>query len=276
MMFSNCKAFLKLLLVFVWLGIWYPPVWIALKLQKYAARDRMAMIFNCGLLKIIGIKLKVTGAPAPDRPLLLVSNHISYLDIPVIASVNNVCFTPKSEIADWPVIGGIAQLSGAVFIDRRKEKVVEVQQALKEALLSKRILCLFPEATTGNGLHMQPFKSALFSIAEEEALTAQPACILYTHVGGLPMDSGQWPNVAWYGDMVLAPHAWQLFKLGPIKAELHFLPPVKPGEYKDRKKLSAHCHKAILEQIEAIRNANQTAPTCKKPGFNPRFLRVRK
>jgi len=203
---------------------------------------------------VIGVELTISGKIDSARPLLLVSNHVSYLDIPILASSAPICFTPKSDISGWPVIGTIAKLSGSVFIDRRPDKMVEMKQAIHTALVANRIVLLFPEATTGNGVHMEPFKSGFFSLAEEEIngqpLTVQPACIAYTHVCGLPITTAEWPHVAWYSDMVLAPHAWELLKLGPIRAELTFLPPVTLPSLGDRKKLSSYCQSVIRKQLD--------------------------
>ena len=273
------KASYKLFLLIVWLCLWYPLVWLVFKLKKLSWRDAMGKIFCRGMLGIIGIRLKVSGTLAKNRPLLLVSNHVSYIDIPILASCLPVCFTPKNDIAGWPIIGSLSRLSGAIFIDRRPEKMVEMKEALRSALAANRVVCLFPEATTGNGLHMQPFKSGFFSLADEEIdgrqLTIQPACITYTHIRGLPITSDQWPNVAWYSDMELAPHAWDLFKLGPIKAELTFLPPITMPSFGDRKKLAAHCHKVIAEQIRETRDSGRNAKPKKIGALHARFSRIR-
>lgn len=261
---ANFKASLKLLSLIVWFCLWYPPVWIAVRLNKLSWRDAMAQLFNRGMVRIIGIRLKVTGALADARPLLLVANHTSYLDIPLLASCAPLCFTPKSDIAGWPVIGSMSRLAGAIFIDRRTEKMLEMKQALKASLSAGRVVCLFPEATTGNGLHLQPFKSGFFALADEEIngspLTIQPACITYTQIAGLPITSSQWPSVAWYSDMELAPHAWDMFKLGPISAEISFLPPITIPPSGDRKKIAAQCQQLIAKKLQEMKNPSLDAP----------------
>jgi lyso-ornithine lipid O-acyltransferase len=278
-MMGNIHAAVKLLLLTLWIGFWYPPVWLSFRLGKSSARDRMSKICNQGLLHIIGIRLTVSGALSKEHPLLLVSNHTSYLDIPILASQSALCFTPKSEIASWPIIGGISKISGAVFIDRRPEKMMGMKKQLQDALASKRIVSLFPEATTGNGLHMQPFKSGFFSLADttidDQHLIIQPACICYSHIRGLPIDSSQWPLVAWYGDMDLAPHAWALFKLGPISAQLTFLPPVHSELIGDRKKVAAYCHHVINNEIQSLRGNDAKAAHEKILPFSPRALRIK-
>jgi len=240
-------AFIKLPLLILWIGLWYGPVWIAYRFKKIDARDRMVRQCYRGILRIIGIRLKVTGEPSAARPLLLVSNHLSYLDLPLLCSQLPVRFMPKSEIARWLVIGSICRICDAVFVDRRPGKIREVKDTLQNALTGNNVVCLFPEGTTGDGLHMLPFKSGFFQLAEEGALTVQPVAITYTHIRRLPLDRTDWPSIAWYGDMELVPHLMHLLTLGSINAELTFLPPVTHG---DRKALANHCHSVIKEALE--------------------------
>src|SRR5947209_78281 len=122
---TELKASLKLLCLLLWIGFWYSPVWLAKKWGKIAWRDRMVCFCYVGILRIIGIRLKITGRPAKERPLLLVTNHLSYLDICVLGSSAPMRFAPKSDIAAWPVIGGICRMCDAVFIDRRPDKIKE-------------------------------------------------------------------------------------------------------------------------------------------------------
>jgi 1-acyl-sn-glycerol-3-phosphate acyltransferase len=250
-MMSTLKAALKLVLLLLWIALWYLPVWLAKKWGKITSRDAMVRWCYCGILLIVGIRLKVTGSAEKIRPLLLVTNHLSYLDIFVLGSAAPVRFAPKSEIAAWPVIGGICRMCDAVFVDRRPEKIKETAANMQAALGRDELVCLFPEGTTGNGLHMLPFKSGFFSLAEEKItgreLTIQPAAISYTRIRRLPIDTTQWPLIAWYGDMELLPHLWRLLKIGSIDAELVFLPPVTKQHYGDRKQIAAHCHHAIAE-----------------------------
>src|SRR5690606_339385 len=137
---------------------------------------------------------------------LLVSNHLSYTDIFILASQVDVCFTPKSEIADWPIIGYLCKLNRCIFVDRRRSKVKDTANPIQEALQNGDVVSLFPEGTTNNGVSLQPFKSSFFSLAESMELNVQPAAITYTHINRLPVDSTQWPKLAWYGDSDLVSH----------------------------------------------------------------------
>jgi len=252
---DKTKAAFKMALLLLWIGLCCCAAWLVKLLRKPDIRDRVVCLCYGGILRIVGVRLRVTGALAQGRPLLLVSNHLSYLDIVLLGRMHAVRFTPKSEIGGWPVIGGICRLCDAVFIDRRPEKFMQVRQSVQAVLESGAVVSIFPESTTGNGLHLLPFKSAFFSLAEGmgHALHVQPAAITYTRIRHLPIDRAQWPQIAWYGDMELVPHLWQLLTLGPIDARLAFLPPVTLAECGDRKALAAHCHRAIAEAIGEAR-----------------------
>jgi 1-acyl-sn-glycerol-3-phosphate acyltransferase len=277
-MLGNVKATLKLIILVLWMIACFIPLLLSYKLRKYKMRDRIMSFASGGMLRIIGIRTKVTGLASDIRPLLMVSNHISYLDVLILNAKAPIHFTPKIEISGWPILKNIANMSGSIYIDRRPEKLREGKSHIVTALAAGNMVCIFPEATTGDGLHMVPFKSGFFSLMEEkingEELTIQPVAVTYSSIRKLPIDITQWPFIAWYGDMELMPHLWNLLKMTPIDAELVFLEPVTLEQYGDRKKLACHCQKVIDESIQSIRGRHRH--TYVKPTkFHPRFLRVK-
>ncbi len=252
------KPVVKSAALILWIILWYPPIWLAKRFNKIELWNRMLQKSSKGMLYIAGVHLQTTGEYSLERPMLLVSNHISYLDVLILSSVMPVRFTPKSEIAKWPVIGDISRLCGAVFIDRRPSMIGKMREQLKAALLEGKIISLFPEATTGDGIHMLPFKAGFFSLAEEDfgekGLVIQPAAITYTKIRKLPIDRTQWPDIAWYGDMDLMPHLMHVFSLGPVDAEVIFLPPIHVTKDDNRKDLAMRCQQSIEEAIEQVRS----------------------
>lgn len=231
--------------------------WGAKRSKKLIWRDRIACACHALILRVIGVKLTVRGQVTALRPLLVVTNHVSYLDVSVLYSLFPFRFTPKSDIASWPGIGVLCRVVDTIFIDRRPEKLSESLAKVQQSLASGQAVCLFPEATTGNGIHMLPFKSGFFSLADKpihgQELQVQPVAIAYTRIHRLPIASYQWPEIAWYGDMELLPHLWGLLKLGNIDVEVIFLSPVTLKEHGDRKRLAAHCEQVIAEAIETAR-----------------------
>ena len=121
---------------------------------------------------------------------------------------------------------------------------------LQERLDAGDTLIMFPEATSGDGNYMKPFKSALFTVAErhalgadgvERAVTVQPVSLAYTRLNGMPIGVGWRPFVAWYGDMELGPHLWEITRLGRLTVEITFHAPVTLAQFTSRKELAAHC-----------------------------------
>lgn len=246
-----CKAVLLLLSILAFVAVG------AVVKRLSPERGKGALLKACSrtLLRIVGVSVEVRGASASARPLLLVSNHSSYLDIYVLGGSVPVRYTPKAEIAGWPVIGSICRLLDCVFIDRRPGQTAANRDALRAALEQGAVISLFPEGTTSNGKCVLPFRSSYFSLAAEEfagkPLAVQPACITYTHLNGMPIDCGQRPKVAWYGDMDLVPHVSELLKLGHLRAQLTFFEPVDIRRFADRKALAAHCEQVIAAGMQA-------------------------
>ncbi|MCE2926433.1 MAG: 1-acyl-sn-glycerol-3-phosphate acyltransferase [Rickettsiales bacterium] len=251
------KAAAKSILIVVWIALFYLPVFLCHRFGYHLQRDRMVRLCHAGLLYLIGIKVNVVSEPSSQRPLLLVSNHLSYLDIPILASQFPVCFTPKAEIAKWPVIGSICRITGSLFITRKTSAIEGVSKELVSALSKGTPVCLYPEGTTGNGQEIKPFKSSFFSLAEQDfdgrKLLVQPVAIAYRSIRKLPIDRSQWPELAWYGDMELLPHLWNLLLLGHIQVDLAFLEPVTIERFSDRKELAAHCRTKIHQYIDKAR-----------------------
>ncbi len=245
------KKIIILIAIIIWLAVCLPLIFAAYLLKKKAQRDALA----CGgfkiLLRLLGVRLRVVGTLSENRPLLLVSNHVSYLDIPVLGSAVACRFAPKKDIASWPVIGWICRILDAVFVDRRLGRVQEAKQAVRNALYCSAPVVLFPEATTGDGRKLLNFHSAIFSIAEDDKdnIEIQPVAIAYRRIGGLPIDYGKWPLIAWYGDMSLLPHLWNLLALGKIDVELHFLKPLEKSGYNNNRKILASKAHAAIEAV---------------------------
>lgn len=216
---------------------------------------RQSLIQCCyrNLARIIGMRIQVSGALDNARPLLLVTNHSSYLDIIVLGAVTKVRFAPKADVAKWPFIGAICRMTNCVFIDRRVSKTSANIGALKDALNEKSAVALFPEGTTSDGKRVLPFRSSYFALADEGAmdypLTIQPATIRYTRIHGLPITCIERPKLAWYGDMELLPHVIELLKLSPLEVQITFHAPLISDEYNRRKNITKKAENAVYKTL---------------------------
>ena len=168
------------------------------------------------LLRWLQVEVLVQGTPPSEG--LLVSNHLSYLDILVFSATVPCVFVAKREVKFWPVIGWITTLARTVYIDRtRKSATHSVQPQLQKALRSSVPVTLFPEGTSSGGGQVHPFHSSLLQVAVEGQTPVTAAAISYELDGGDPD-----LDVCYYGDMVLAMHVLRLFQKGAVRAFVRF------------------------------------------------------
>ncbi len=211
---------------------------------------RVARTYWAAVRRVLGISLRVIGAPAEarGRPVVFVSNHSSWIDIPVLGSRLTACFVAKSEVGSWPGIRTIARLGRTVFVSRRGTDTIRELELLRERLARGQNLILFPEGTTSDGARVLAFRSSFLAVAEgENPPLLQPVSIVYDRVDYLPAGRAQRALFAWYGDMDLLPHFWRLGRHAGMRVTVVLHPAVEPASYPNRKVLS----QALWQQIAA-------------------------
>ncbi len=193
--------------------------------------------------KIIGVDLKVHGTPHKS-PAFVVANHISWLDIVIIASVLPVSFLSKSEVRRWPVIGTLATKAGTLFIRRgTKNGVVEAISLMCARLKSGNSVAAFPEGTTTDGSSVRVFHPRLFAAAIETDSTIQPVALVYPHADGVN------PIVPYVRKSNLVRHAFRIMSAKRTVAEITLCKPV-PCDGRLRKQLAQLARNAIAEVVE--------------------------
>ncbi len=198
------------------------------------------------LLRILRIKITLSGEVLKflsKDTYLIVSNHISWLDIPVIFSLKPITFVSASDVKTWPIIGMLAKISGAIFIDRtRKSSLVEVIQAMNHHFKNeKQSICIFPEGITSNGYQVLPFKSNLFQSAFESNKLLLPLSIKYKENNVLTN------RTSFHGSTTLFQSFKRVAKSNLIEVVVDIGHPVKPAQ--SRKDLSLKIQKAIALKI---------------------------
>jgi 1-acyl-sn-glycerol-3-phosphate acyltransferase len=200
---------------------------------------------------LLGVRVHLSGTPIAPGPILLVSNHISWLDIPVLGSIAPLSFVAKREVSTWPFISTMAKLQRTIFIDRtRRTAVAETREEILNRLGASERVLLFAEGTSSDGNQVLEFKSSLFAAVEQkddngQSCQLQTCAIVYTHIHGLPMNRQQRPVIAWYGDMDMLSHAWGVLKGGPIDVRVRIGEPISISELGDRKKLAVHAFERV-------------------------------
>ncbi len=230
---------------------------LLLRVSPPAAR-RLPHWYHRNVCRILGIRLHIEGAVAKDAPVLLVSNHTSWLDIPVLSAVAPVSFVAKSEVRRWPFVSALARLQRTVFIDRTKRIAVgDTASEMTDRLAQGDTLVLFAEGTSTDGNRVLPFKSSLFAAAKpsgkadrlDASAVVQTVAIVYARVHGIPLGRADRPLVGWYGDMDMQSHAWELLQAGPLDVVIRISPPVPLENYADRKELAGKSETAVRENV---------------------------
>ncbi|MFC7704932.1 lysophospholipid acyltransferase family protein [Plastorhodobacter daqingensis] len=207
---------------------------------------------------ILGLHLRTHGRPMQEKGAV-VANHASWLDIFTLNAPQRVYFVSKAEVAGWPGIGWLARATGTVFINRNGREARLQKELFEARLRAGHKLLFFPEGTSTDGQRVLPFKTTLFAAffthGLAEILHVQPVSVRYQAPEGAdPRFYG------WWGDMALGPHLLAVLaqpRQGRVDVVFH--PPVRVGDFADRKALAAHCEMAVRSGMGAI-PAAQPAP----------------
>lgn len=208
--------------------------------------------------RLLGIRLHIDGAIARDRPVLVVANHSSWLDIPVLSAVAPVSFIAKKEVGGWPFVSQLARLQRSVFVDRtRRTAVGETTSEMSQRLAAGDALVLFAEGTSTDGNRVLPLRTSLFGAVlpgtkgdqvPHDAMV-QTCAVVYGHLHGLPIGRADRSSVGWYGDMEMGGHAWNLLKAGPLDVRIVIGPPVAIDSFSDRKALAKHAESELRHAV---------------------------
>ena len=214
---------------------------------------------------LMGIRVRVIGERArrtDGRPVLFVSNHSSWLDIPGLGGQLDACFVAKDDVGRWPVISTIAKLGRSVFVSRARGSTGRERNAMVDRLAAGDNLLLFPEGTTSDGARVLPFRSAFFAITEgEHRPILQPVSIVYDRLGGLPTGRANRPLFSWYGDMDIASHFWQIGQHRGMRCTVLLHAPLDPAYFANRKDLAQVVWKACADGAATLRQNRPAVPT---------------
>jgi len=223
-------------------------------------RRRLPRVWHRIVCYCLGIRVRVSGRLEERRPLMLCSNHSSWMDIMVMSSVADVAFIAKIEVADWPIFGTLAKLQKSVFVVREERRRTGHQaNEIAGRMADGEIVVLFPEGTTSDGNRLLEVKSSLFGAAAMAVpasptgtVVVQPVAVAYTRVHGIAMGRFHRPLAAWPGDIELLPHLLDIVRCGAIDAEVSFGEAVEYRADTNRKEVSA----AIATRIRSLLNTS--------------------
>ncbi|RZJ08190.1 MAG: 1-acyl-sn-glycerol-3-phosphate acyltransferase [Acidovorax sp.] len=198
-------------------GLWI----VALRFPALPADQQHAHVqaWATQMLACAGVSLRIVGEPPVSGPVMLVANHISWLDIPVMHAARHCRFVSKSDVQGWPIIGALATAAGTLYIERSSRRdALRMVRSMQESLERGEVLAVFPEGTTGDGRAMLPFHANLIQAAVIARAPVQPVGLRF-------VDSATGATSfapSYIGDETLVGSIWRTLSAAPIEAVVHF------------------------------------------------------
>ncbi|MFF8382550.1 lysophospholipid acyltransferase family protein [Streptomyces kanasensis] len=232
-----------------------------------AARHRLTRLWCRTVLRSFGVRTRVIGTPPPGAHLV-VANHVSWLDVPLLAAVLPGRMVAKREVRDWPLLGPVAALGGTLFLDRDRLRALPgAVRAMARTLGAGHRVVVFPEGSTWCGRAPGAFRPAAFQAALDAGAPVLPVRIAYRPLG----------PAAFVGDDPLAVSLWRVVTAGALTAELRLLPPLPAGLHTDRRALARAAHTAVTGRAAPGDDTGRAAHVGRAPrdaGHPPRTGRA--
>lgn len=231
-------------------------LWEHRKLRRDASRAECAEWLHQSCARALAsINVHVSSTGSLPSHGLIVSNHLSYLDILVMSAALPCVFVSMAEVEHWPIFGRYARWAGSVFVRRHdRADAARANVSVAESLKSGVPVVLFPEGTTTDGQSVLRFHSTMLQPAIDAGAQVTPCSIRYE------LDDGAAEReVCWWGDMALLPHVLNLLAKKTIRATIAFGDPMAATG--DRKQLSQTLHGEVLHLQEQLRSSGKTGLT---------------
>ncbi len=216
-----------------------------------SARQAIMAFYSRLALKALDIRVQEVfrvKPPGREGGKLIVSNHLSYIDVLVIASVYPAVFVTSVEVRDTFFLGQMARLAGSLFVERRDRTRTGVEtEKLSLALRQGFNVVLFPEATSSNGDTVLPFRRSFFASAVAAGSDVLMLCMKYTRVNGHPVDAASRDSIYYYGDLVFLPQLLSLLRNRRILVELRTLEVARHASVSSRDALCERAFSVISE-----------------------------
>ena len=202
----------------------------------------------------IGFKIERVGYDPKiheSTNFLTVANHLSYIDVFLMAAVHPTLFVTSVDMGETPGLGHVCKMAGCIFVERRNRTTIEkdieqMTQAMKEGMN----VTIFPEGTSSNGDDVLPFKKSLLMSAVYAQKDILPLAIKYVELDGSPVTKANRDEIYWYGEETpFAPHFLNLMKSKSLKVQIHYLPIIKVTPESTRQDLAAKAYAAIRDRF---------------------------
>ena len=203
-------------------------------------------------LAVMGLKVHYEKAasaiPANNAPLILVANHVSWLDVLVIQSLQPSIFIAKSEVRQWPLVGAMAQASGVVFVDRQSTRsTLKMVESVAVALSQGYCVAGFPEGTSSEGHEVSLFHANLFEAAVNHQIQVQPLALRYSD----PVTGALCRRAAFVGDVGFLQSLHNIMSAPGIHAAVYIGEMLSPLGH-SRRSLANLSHRSVRTQLAAL------------------------
>jgi 1-acyl-sn-glycerol-3-phosphate acyltransferase len=220
-------------------GLWI----VALRFPALPPDQQHAHVqaWSLQLLAHAGVHLRIRGTPPVAGPVMLVANHLSWLDIPVMHAARHCRFVSKSDVQGWPLIGTLATAAGTLYIERSSRRdALRMVRTMQQALEQGEVLAVFPEGTTGDGREMLPFHANLLQAAVAAQAPVQPVGLRFADQATGATSFAP----SYIGDETLLGSIWRTLSAPPIEAVVHYGAPERAGE-RDRRAWTQHLRNTV-------------------------------
>lgn len=252
-LWRGLRVLLHLLTAFLLVALFMAPA--RASGGRFAQASALTRWWYRHLCRILGLRPVVAGELAPG--VLLVANHVSWLDIIVLGAQGDVCFLSKAEIRAWPLIGWMAEVLGTLFITRGAHQARELAEQIAARASRDQVVVIFPEATTSNGAGLRPFHPRLFAAAQDSGAALQPVALRYGEPDHLD------PIAPFIDDDRPVPHLWRVLQHPGIRVDVRFLPLIV-SQGLDRKTMARACREAIGAAL-GLNTSDMQTEAVKKP-----------
>ena len=222
-----------------------------LRHDPMALRQRLTRWFLARLAGALPFRLRVHGE-LPRQPMLWVSNHVSWTDIPLLGMLAPLSFLSKAEVRTWPLAGWLAHKAGTLFIRRGSGDSGLLNRQLGRHLQQGRHLLIFPEGTTSDGQALRTFHGRLLSSAIDSGVALQPVAIRYRR------DGQPCPVAPFVGDDDLLSHLLRLLDSDMAEVRVDLLAPI-PSQARNRNELARSAQAAVAEALYGSAEAFERA-----------------
>ena len=200
--------------------------------------------WSAGLLKVFGLRVRRVGTPLTGG-VLMVANHVSWVDIEMIHSQALVGFVAKAEIARWPLVGWMARRGHTLFHQRgSNESLGGVMEEMVRRLRQDRPVAVFPEGRTRDGTAVGPFHARIFSVAVDASVPVQPVAVRYGR------QSADQTRVAFGARESFVANFLRLLGDAPCDAEVHFMPPIDTGAVEGRRQIAELARSRVVAALQ--------------------------